>query len=188
MKIKAALVAALMSLSSLAAADDINIDITNHPDKDFLLGYEHDYQGGCKVVWFESRWNTEHIVSVGGCPGISQDRVLKDMMNEMEYVKSKNKFSNFSEYFRDLETKAAPRPKRVPIKCVETASGVYIFLPAEAHNKPGWRYISKIYSGRSLQSDIVGFWRKNDSGAIIADFGLSLTNINMDNVKDCQNL
>lgn len=166
----------------------IDIDITNNPDKDFLLGYKRDYPGDCTVTWWASRWNTEHIISIGKCRGTTEKLVYSNMMKDMQYVKSHTKFANFSDYLRDREKNAAKIDEQNKLLCVDTMAGVYIFLPAEAQNKPGWFYISKIYNGRHLASDIVGFWKKNANGTITADFGLSAIAVNMANVKDCRHL
>lgn len=186
----AIIAAALVGICAPAAAWEI--DITNHPDKDFLLGYKRNYPGDCDVMWWASHWDTEHIFSLGECKGISDERMYNDMMELMKHVKATTDHQNFSEYFREgdriVRERSSPETlamQEIPRRCLDTASGTYVFLPAASRHKSGWFYLSKLYNGQGVDSNIVGHWKKNRDGTLVADLGLNTVSVNMANVYPC---
>jgi hypothetical protein len=185
MKIR--LIGAVLMLSLAAPGYAMDMDITHNPNKDFLVGYEHKYQDDCDVHWWESQWGTQHIFSLGKCKGVSDEHMVDDMMDLMHQIKATTKFKNFAEYFDDQKKKSAVIAEANKLRCVNDASGTYVFLPAASATKPGWFYIEKMYNGQGMHSGTVGLWKHGANGAIVADFGPTLVNINMANVYDCRN-
>lgn len=174
------LTALLVSLSTPVLA--VEIDITDDPNKDFFIGYSMKYPpSDCEVIWFASQWETEYIMGMGNCDSVSNERAYKDLMKTMESVKSKSKATNFAEFQREIKSKT----KKNRLRCLDTHSGTYIFLPAEAHNRPGWFYLDKLHNGGRLDTSIAGYWREAKNGNLIADFGINTVNVNMANVYEC---
>lgn len=176
--------AILMSFAAPLAA--VEIDITEDPNSEFFIGYRMKYPpSDCEVIWFASQWQRNYLMGVGNCERVSNDRAYRDIMNAMKSVKAKSNAANFSEYQREIKSKIKPETPKTRLRCVDTHSGTYVFLRAEARNKPGWFYLDKLRNGGRLNAGIVGYWKEVKGGNLIADFGISTVNVNMDNVYDC---
>lgn len=148
---KRKLLAALMLLTALPATA-LDIDITNHPEKDFILGYRHSYPG-CDVAWWASKWNTEHIMGVGDCDDLREDKVMADLNSLLIAVKKLHpEFNNFAEYFRwrdglskkvngeDAAKTTSPHASAIDF-CVYINGRTYLFSNAPSQNHEGWKTV-----------------------------------------------
>lgn len=163
MKTRISIATALMIFCASSFA--IDIDITEHPDKDFILGYKHKYPGDCNVMWWASRWNTEHIMGVGECDGISEEKVMADMSNLMSHVKATTNHKNFSEYLREQEHQATYDLRRG--FCIFRSAADYVFTTVESPDSPGWNIIY------SSQTPVYGLWKISPNGDVISRAGLN---------------
>lgn len=162
----------------------LDIDITNHPDKDFILGYRHDYPG-CDVAWWASRWNTEHIMGVGECNEVSEAQVMADMSKLMDHVKTTTNHSNFSEYFREKERDAAFDLSRG--FCIFKSTTDYVFTTLELPQNPGWYVIN------TSHNPVYGLWKINSNGEVITKTGLDslyteTQKLDLSQIQDCATL
>lgn len=187
MKIKLMTAVAMAAALQLPTAGAISVNVSMPGATNPFTGYQRTYQGkdgvSCTFKFVQPGDGLSYLRSDKECPSfVTEDKVFHDAQKELDRMNRNSSAFTFAEYHKEEQE------KRATPKCVDTASGVYIFLHAEAQNKPGWFYISKLHNGQRITSDVVGFWQKTASGAIIADFGLSKVNVNMDNVKDCNKL
>lgn len=197
MKIKLLFAAALMALCAPVAA--IDIDITNHPDKDFLLGYRHSYPGDCDAMWWASKWNTEHIMGVGECDGISDEKAMADMNSLMSAIKNLHpEFNNFSEYFRwknnltekvnrEAKAQTMPSPGYPRQFCVDGEEHKYFFADVHTSLKPGWKRAYKRRHGGEKLEDL-GFWQVSMHGEVILTAGSLSTVIPPAGTYPCGNV
>lgn len=166
MKTRIPIAIALIIFSAQTFA--LDIDITNHPDKDFILGYKHNYPVDCDVMWWASQWGTEHIIGVGECDGISKEEAMADMNSLMAAVKkSYPRFNNFSEYFRWKEetskTSQSPTPK---IQfCVYVKGRTYLFSNTPSQKQEGWNIVYLMKSERSSMEN-VATWKSFGENAV----------------------
>lgn len=168
-------------ISICAPAFALDIDITNHPDKDFILGYKRSYPE-CDVAWWASRWNTEHIMGVGECDGLSEEKVMADMSSLMSAIKNLHpEFNNFSEYFRwkdgltekinrEARAQTMPSPGYPRQFCVDGETHKYFFSDVHTSLKPGWkRAYKRRYEDDKLED--LGFWQVSLHGEVILTAG-----------------
>ncbi|MFV9474673.1 hypothetical protein ACM5Q9_09665 [Advenella sp. RU8] len=114
MRIRKLLASICLGAFCVPAFAEIDIDITNHPDKDFILGYKKSYPHDCDVMWWASRWNTLHLQGLGECKGITESQVMSDLQKEMARIKSIMDVENFSDYY--LIEQAGGPANRLPEK------------------------------------------------------------------------
>lgn len=112
----------LLSVVVMSSAWAINIDITNHPDKEFIRGYEVEYFDGCHLSVEKTPQNTEHIISKGECPNTTKEIVMRDMTLDMEYIKKLKKYDNFYSYFKENKSHDDPY-NRLPMEYWEYMDG-----------------------------------------------------------------
>lgn len=182
MKSKISLISALLIFSAPAFA--LDIDITNHPDKDFILGYKHNYPG-CDVVWWASRWGTEHIMGVGDCDRISEEKVMSDLRRSMEHVKATTNHANFSEYLRDKERNATFDLRRG--FCIFRSTVNYVFTTLELPEHQGWYVIN------TSHTPVYGLWKIDPNGDVITRTSLNSLHpetkkLDLTQIQDCQTL
>lgn len=171
-------------ISICAPAFAIDIDITNHPDKDFILGYKRSYPE-CDVAWWASRWNTEHIMGVGECDRISEEKVIEDMNSLMAHVKATTNHENFSEYFREQE-----RNTVFDLSlgfCIFKSTTDYVFTTLESPQHPGWLII------HTFQNPFYGLWKLDPNGGVITKTHLNslypeTRKLDLRQIQDCQTL
>ncbi|WP_164461401.1 MULTISPECIES: hypothetical protein [Alcaligenes] len=179
------------------SAFSLSLDITNHPHKDYLIGYKRSYPGDCDVVWWASRWNTEHIISVGQCAGIGEDRVIFDMNSLMEHLKNTTNHKNFSEYNKAIELndhKAASKSPYglspstgYPVQfCLDGDRGRYFFSSRNTSFRPGWKSIYLIRDSKGNEKmEQVGYWQVTMEGTVIATSDVASTVIYEHGTKPC---
>lgn len=171
-------------ISICAPAFALDIDITNHPDKDFILGYKHDYPG-CDVSWWASRWDTEHIMGVGECDKVTEERVMSDMYRLMQHVKATTNHANFSEYFREKERNFVFDLSRG--FCIFKSTTNYVFTTVELPQNPGWYVIN------TSHNPVYGLWKINSNGEVITKTGLDslyteTQKLDLSQIQDCATL
>jgi len=184
MKTKLAIAALLAALAAPSVA--VEIDITDDPNKEFFIGYRMKYPpSDCEVIWFAAQWQREYLMGTGNCDHVTNERAYQDLMKTMKSVKLKSSAANFADYRREAEGKARAETAKNRLRCLDVSSGTYLFLPAEAPNRPGWFILDKLHNGGRLNVSAAGYWQETQGGNLLADFGISAVSVNMANVYDC---
>ncbi|RIY41943.1 hypothetical protein [Neopusillimonas maritima] len=184
MKTKLAIAALLAAFVAPSVA--VEIDITDDPNKEFFIGYRMEYPpSDCEVIWFASQWQREYLMGMGNCDHVSNDRAYRDIIKTMKSVKSRSNAANFADYRREVDAKIKAETKKNQLRCLDTHSGTYLFLPAKAPNKPDWFILDKLHNGGRLNVSAAGYWQETKDGNLIADFGINTVNVNMANVYEC---
>lgn len=94
------LVALVFMLGVSPASAQVDIDISQHPDREFLEGYEWDYSDSCKTAWQRDNRGIERIVSVGDCEYVTEESELEYIAERIKHIRlnSGSRYSNYQEY------------------------------------------------------------------------------------------
>jgi len=170
------------------AAKAMAIDITNDVNRDFILGYKYEYNENCVVTWWASPSGGEFLMTPDECKGISEKRVYRDMLKQIEYVKASSNAENFSSFYRmGGKNKIDEDNFRIHQFCINSDSLTYLFLNAPAQNKPGWNYVDTItISGGRLRGGVVGFWKSTGPDSAVVDYGHGVKAVDMSKAFQCK--
>lgn len=191
MKITTRFIALLLAMTMPLIAEAVEVDVTSNPDRSFFEGYRRVYKNfddgsECSAMHASLRTGKEIIALNYLCKGlgITKEKVYSDLLTAMKYVKDRSSVASFAQYF-DLSGRKyfTDEPQQF---CIDTQEAQYSFLDAQATNKPGWKYLYKNgMSGGRLFSDLVGFWRVDSHGVVIAETKSDTINVDMSRAHQC---
>lgn len=71
---------------------------------EFMEGYEYEYAKGCVVGW-HSRTSTLMYSGSASCPDVSLEKMTRDALQSVDYVKKNTNYKNFADYFYETKYK-----------------------------------------------------------------------------------
>lgn len=173
--------------TATAQEDDATIDISNDINKNFLVGYAYKYGEDCDVRWWAYDDVTEYLMPIGDCKGISKERIYKDVLKQIKYVKANSNAKDFASFYRNGGRNEIDSSNyRMRQFCIDSHNWTYIFLDAEAQNKPGWRYVEAVgMLGGHLKTERVGFWKSTGQNSAIVDYGHGTEVVDISKAYQC---
>lgn len=171
-------------LVAIPSAFAFNLDVTDDPNVDFFVGYKKKYGPDCEIGYWQSRWETSHLMSPDECSNITPEQVYKDIIAEMQKIKKISNAQDFISYYSELE-----RHKKEALEhqfCLNKFEYVLIFTRTEVDGKPGWNYVgySKFSRYRSVNK-VIGSWKKLDNNHVLADFGNGIVTVDKSEAISC---
>lgn len=194
MKKKLLVTAATLAISTLASA--ARVDVTDHPDKAFFVGYDRVYKrfedgSVCSAMYAQLRSGHEQIGTNQLCEGlgITEKQIYDDLVGAMNYVKEHSSAEGFSEYFRMTGHRFfSDEPRDF---CVFRNAVAYVFTSTRSQSDPDWKYISSMHLRPGAGSSVYGLWKSTPDGRVIAKTGLNqlqpeTITIDMKDASDCR--
>lgn len=197
MKIKLFAFALVLLPAAVLARD---IDVSNSPNSSFFLGYNKDYENGCRVhVWWNLR-DKYTLTAYDKCQGISDKQLYDDMVTSMREIKSKSNAPNFARYAEEKTEErrlsanspynqsppsyTEPSPG-YPIQfCVDNNRDLYFFADIPRYANPGWNIAYRDIGGKG-EFEEMGLWQVAIHGEIILTSGPKSTAINSAGTRPC---
>lgn len=186
----------ILLFSASAAAQ--SVDVTNHPDRAFFVGYERVYKrfddgSVCSAMYAQLRSGHEQISTNVLCDGlgITEQKIYEDLIKAMKYVDEHSSAKSFEEYFRMTRyTHFSDEPRDF---CIFRNSVVYIFTDFRSPNNPDWKFISTSRGRPGSGSPYYGLWKADQDGGVTARIGANrlqpeTIKINMKDASDCRTL
>lgn len=161
-----------------------DLDVTNDPNVGFFVGYTKKYGPHCEINFWQSRWETNHLMSPDECSNVTREQVYKDINSEMQRVRNVSKAESFADYYREVDQR---RKDELEYQfCLDKIDHVLIFTKAGVKDKPGWNYIA--YSKFSRYGSVnktVGSWKSLNKKNILADFGRGVVTVDKSKAISC---
>lgn len=176
----------LFSLNSAAQS----LDVSNHPDKDFFVGYQRLYKrfddgSVCTAAYAEYRSGHKYINTNYLCEPLklTKEQIYEDLMESMRYVKGSGSLSSFSVFFQWTGNKWFTDE---PIQfCIMSDSGVNFVFIDYLFDKSGWKYVRRGPVGGRVSSAHVGFWRVESDGRVVLKTNNGINVVDMSKAVDC---